>query len=172
MRKDKIILGLGSNIGDSVAIISEAVQQLEQFFGETAVKSSYYETEPWGFNTESNFINQCVYFSVNNLTTTPEQLLVKIGEIEKKLGRKRSITKKYSSRKIDIDILYFKDKIIKSDQLTIPHPRISERNFVLFPLAEILPDHFDSKSKKTVLALKNLSKDEDIPRKLLDISMK
>lgn len=108
--------------------------------GERFNYSSAYETEAWGFTTEHRFLNLVVVFQTFLL---PEELLLAIHNIEKKLGRTRNnINAGYESRNIDIDILFFGDMIINTKDLVVPHPQLQYRKFVLVPLNEIAADHF------------------------------
>ncbi len=127
---------LGSNMGNSVEIVGLALAILEKECGHISKKSSLYETEPWGFESESNFLNIVVCIETERSALS---LLSKIHETEQKLGRTRT-NNQYTSRLIDIDILLFNDTIIESEILVIPHPRMHLRQFVLQPLSEIAGD--------------------------------
>ncbi len=133
-----VYLSLGSNQGDRIATLCKAVDEIEQQIGRVLETSSYYETEPWGFTDDTNFINQVIKIQTN---LTPEQILLKSQGIERQLGRKRVLTtQRYSGRTIDIDILFIDDLIINTENLTVPHPHLHERNFVLQPMCEIAPE--------------------------------
>ena len=134
--KQTAILCLGSNLGDRKSNLSAAIFSLEQRVGPILSKSSVYESEPWGMDSDMQFYNQCISLST---ALGPVELMKQITGIEKNIGRKSS-RGDYSDRIIDIDILLFGDMIINTDGLVIPHPRISERRFVLIPLLEIYPD--------------------------------
>lgn len=126
---------LGSNIGDSEKVLSAAIELIELEIGKVIDASSVYSTKAWGVEDQPDFLNQVVEIESN---LDPENLLVKINEIEKKLGRVRF--QKWHSRIIDIDILYFGAEIIDTPNLVIPHPENQNRNFVLIPMAEIAPE--------------------------------
>jgi len=126
-----VYLGLGSNLGDREQNISRAIEMLSHWLHVEKV-SSYYETEPVGYGQQPRFLN-----AVCEATTSlaPEELLSVAKEIEIALGRKPSSPN--GPRPIDIDIVFYGDSVTKSLHLTIPHPRLEERAFVLVPLTEI-----------------------------------
>jgi 2-amino-4-hydroxy-6-hydroxymethyldihydropteridine diphosphokinase len=140
-------LSLGSNIGDRAANLREAVEQLRPL-GEVAAVSSFYETEPIEYTEQPWFLNCAVELET---LLTPMPLLSGILEIEKQMGRRRG--KKNGPRNIDLDILLYENQIVDTPELTIPHPAMRERRFVLAPLAEIAPDVKHPVSKKTVREL-------------------
>ena len=131
----ELYLLLGGNLGDKSRIFTEARKLLRSLVGEITALSGIYETEPWGFESDDLFWNQAIKLST---PLSPEEVLAATQSTELALGRIRKETQ-YISRPIDIDILFFDDRIVKSDKLIIPHPRIQERRFVLVPLAEIAP---------------------------------
>jgi 2-amino-4-hydroxy-6-hydroxymethyldihydropteridine diphosphokinase len=130
----QLILLFGSNLGDRLSNIHQATQQCMIEIGEIKSQSSIYETAPWGMTEQQSFYNQVIEFST---IVDPQQVLVKILAIEEKLGRVRN--EKWGARIIDIDILYYDDVVIESENLKIPHPYLHERRFTLAPLVEILP---------------------------------
>ncbi len=132
-----LVLLLGSNIEDRQKNLVMARNLLIQRFSTPVSESSVFVTQPWGFADDTDFINQVVVF---NSDLDPHSILRIIQNIETDLGRERK-SDRYDSRTIDIDILFFGDKVINSDQLTIPHPLLHLRRFTLVPLAEILPDY-------------------------------
>jgi len=111
---------LGSNIGDKATFLKQAIHEIENSCGEITKKSSIYETEPWGFKSQNSFYNQVISINTN---LQPEALLEVLLSIEIDLGRIRS-GKGYSSRTIDLDILFYDNLIIKNNRLIIPHPKI------------------------------------------------
>lgn len=127
-------LSLGSNLEDRYANLRRAVDQLQEFVKITAV-SPVFATKPWGDKDQPPFLNICVA-AVGDLS--PHDLLNRIKEIERAMGREPS--RHWGPRLIDIDILFFDRIILKDDTLTIPHPYIAERAFVLAPLAVIIPE--------------------------------
>lgn len=134
----KTFLSLGTNLGDKKKNLSRAVSYINNSIGHIIEISGIYETEPWGFETEDKFMNMAV-----EVLTSLKPLIVleKCFEIEAKIGRERDDTKGYSSRVIDIDILFYDDVIESEPELTLPHPHIHTRRFVLEPLNEIAPTY-------------------------------
>ncbi len=130
-----VTLIFGGNQGDRKALLDEAIKEMSSI-GKIEIRSSLYETAPWGFESENSFYNQIVVY---NTELTPEEVLDKCQATEKQLGRVRTGTQ-FSSRTIDIDILFCDSRIIDTPRLTVPHPRMAQRNFVLYPLNEIMPD--------------------------------
>ncbi len=133
---NKVFLLLGSNIDPRCNYLEEAEHKLVVTVGDVNQRSEIYESEPFGFNADQTFLNRILFLSSD---LTAKQVLNKIHIIEQELGRTRS-EEGYSSRTIDIDILYFNNDVIDTDKLTIPHPGMHERMFTLVPLAEIAPD--------------------------------
>jgi len=133
MNMSRVILGLGSNIGDRKMNLKTAIDEICKKIGEVVVLSSIYETEPWGFDTDNQFLNMVL---ISETTLSPSGVLGRILMIEAEMGRVRT-EKQYSSRIIDIDILFFDDLILDELSLKIPHPLLHERRFVLEPLCEI-----------------------------------
>lgn len=128
-----VYLSLGSNMGAKVTNIKNAVEAIGAIEGIGVIKtSSLYATEPWGKKDQAGFINAAVEI-VTSLT--PGQLLERLQEIEIKMGRQPS--EKWGPRIIDIDILLFGDEVLESRKLTVPHPHMRNRLFVLIPLEEI-----------------------------------
>jgi 2-amino-4-hydroxy-6-hydroxymethyldihydropteridine diphosphokinase len=150
-----VFLGIGTNLGDRKNNISEAVGRIEEYIGRVAASSSIYETEPWGFQVEEEFLNIVVKVETR---LEPSGLLGRILMIEALLGRIRG-EKQYSSRVIDIDILLYEDLILDELTLKIPHPLMHMRRFVLAPLCEIDPDIIHPVLKKPVSSLLNSCED-------------
>lgn len=129
-------LSLGSNLGDRHATMQSAILLLGKQAGSVDRVSSAIETEPWGFESANKFLNMCVRITT---TLSPEQLLATIKDIEQQLGRTtKSVNGQYHDRPIDIDILTYDDLHINTPSLTLPHPHMHERDFVMIPLREIL----------------------------------
>lgn len=148
--KGKIILSLGSNMGESRKYITSAVKALKKKGFEIEKISSVYETEPVNFKDQENFINIAVS---GRFDGEPEQLLSVISSIEDSLDRVRVL--RYGPRTIDIDIILAGENVIRSNDLTVPHPEYMKRKFVLVPVCEIEPgaeDPVTGKSMRTVLS--------------------
>ena len=140
-------LSLGSNIDNKLANLQHAVNLIGQNIGRVTKVSSIYKTKSWGFKSD-DFFNICIQVSTN---LNPENLLERVLEIEKKLGRKRGLSDDYQDRIIDIDVLLFDDDIIFYNDLKVPHPRMLDRKFVLVPLTEIAPNVKHPIAKNTIL---------------------
>ncbi len=152
----QIVTILGSNAGDKRRLLAEAVR-LMGAWGKVVRQSSLYETEPWGFECKERFLNQVVVFDT---TLSPLEFLHRCQETEKQLGRVRPKDgPRYASRPIDIDLLFCDALVIENPELTVPHPRISERRFVLVPLAEIMPEFVHPVHRKTIAALEKACPD-------------
>ncbi len=134
MKEARVFLGVGTNLGDRKANLSAAQTAVSEFVI-IQKTSRVYETAPWGLQDQPDFLNQ-VWEGLSTLT--PLNLLRHLKAVETKLGRKPSV--RYGPRLIDIDILLYSNLMFKSAELVIPHPRISERAFVLAPLADLEPD--------------------------------
>jgi 2-amino-4-hydroxy-6-hydroxymethyldihydropteridine diphosphokinase len=141
----QVFLSLGSNIGDRIAQIESALERLTTAGVEIRRVSSYYKTEPVDFRLQAWFVN-CVAEAASDLL--PLMLLRVCKAVERHLGRRPGIPK--GPRPVDIDILLYGNAVIRSEQLTIPHPRLAERRFVLVPLAELAPDLRHPVSQLTV----------------------
>jgi 2-amino-4-hydroxy-6-hydroxymethyldihydropteridine diphosphokinase len=136
---------LGSNIGNSKACLTKAIMQIEKDIGDITRKSSLYSTAAWGNTKQPDFLNQVI---IVETTLTALQTMQTILNIEKKMGRVRTV--KNAPRIIDIDILFFNKEIINLPQLTVPHPQIQNRRFVLVPLNQLSPNLKHPLLKKTV----------------------
>jgi 2-amino-4-hydroxy-6-hydroxymethyldihydropteridine diphosphokinase len=130
--KHNVFLLLGSNLGDSLKNLMIAMDKIEDLIGTVNKKSSIYKTAPWGVTDQPDFLNQVLSIETD---LNPESLLDQIHLIEGQLGRIRS--NEWQARLIDIDILFYDQETINTSNLTIPHPRISIRRFVLEPMNEI-----------------------------------
>lgn len=145
----QVFLGIGGNTGIKHDNFDKVYTFIKNELGAIIKRSSVYETPPWGFRSEENFWNQVLVIETG---FSPEELLQKIAEIENRFGRERRTTG-YTSRKMDIDILYFDELIIETENLAIPHPQIANRVFVLVPLAEIAPEFVHPLLKITSLQM-------------------
>lgn len=126
-------LSLGSNLNNKLKNLQLAVDAIAEETGKVSKISAVYKTPAWGFSG-NDFLNICIAVET---TLPPETLLDKLLVIEKKLGRLQKTKEEYENRIIDIDIILYGNRILNSEKLTIPHPKIVERNFVLYPLCDI-----------------------------------
>lgn len=134
----EVYLGLGTNLGDKEANLDMAMEEIRKRVGEILSLSAYYITEPWGFDSKNAFLNAVCKVSTS---LSPLDVLLTTQSIEKDLGRlKKSVNGQYSDRPIDIDILLYDDIVLDSPNLTIPHPLMHKRTFVMEPLTEIAPE--------------------------------
>lgn len=134
----KVFLSLGTNLGDKQENLKVAVEKINEKIGEVTSLSSFYETAPWGFESDHSFLNAAVCVDT---ASSPQEVLVLTQQIERELGRTRkSVGGVYSDRLIDIDILLYDDLVMDTPQLKIPHPLMTERSFVMDPLSEIAAD--------------------------------
>ena len=144
-------LGLGTNLGDRAANIDRAIALLQQQVGPLVKCSSYISSKPWGFTSDNDFLNAAAIFDT---TLNPLQLLRTTQEIERQMGRTaKSANAQYADRIIDIDILLYDTLQLTSPELTIPHPLMAQRDFVLRPLAEIAPRKRHPVLRKTIAQL-------------------
>lgn len=134
MKEIKIYLGLGSNLGDRHTALLSAIEQLVLRVGRLVRCSSFFETEPWGFESEHPFLNAVALFRT---TLSPRELLTVTQDIERELGRTHKTQQGYEDRVIDIDILLYGDERVDEPDLQIPHPLMQERQFVMQPLNEL-----------------------------------
>ncbi|MBW8324612.1 MAG: 2-amino-4-hydroxy-6-hydroxymethyldihydropteridine diphosphokinase [Prolixibacteraceae bacterium] len=147
----KLYLLLGGNLGDKKSVFAQARAILENTVGKIAAQSALYETEPWGFDSEDLFWNQVLEIST---ILSPDEVLQQTQKAELSLGRIRKANQ-YDSRIIDIDILFYGDRIINQANLIVPHPRIQERKFTLIPLCEIASDLIHPVFQKKIRQLLN-----------------
>jgi 2-amino-4-hydroxy-6-hydroxymethyldihydropteridine diphosphokinase len=146
-------LHLGSNQGERKENLEKAIEQIKLTIGKVIKQSLIYETEPWGLKDQPNFLNMAIecYSGLK-----PHDLIVQAKAIEESIGTKKDT--KWGPRLIDIDILYCEDLVLEGE-LTIPHPQIANRNFVLIPLMEIAGDFIDPNSKLTIEELYDVCED-------------
>ena len=153
---EKSYLILGGNIGDRLDYLRLGVEWLQKDAGNVTAMSAVYESEPWGFDDPCPFLNQVVMIETE---LDPHILLKTALRIEQTLGRLRSHSRRYQPRTMDIDILLYGKYIINTRELTIPHPRMTERMFVLQPLAELAPDMEHPVLHQTICYLKEICTD-------------
>jgi 2-amino-4-hydroxy-6-hydroxymethyldihydropteridine diphosphokinase len=157
MKKSKAYFLFGSDTGDREKHINDACNFVKNEIGEIVAESSLYLTEAWGFDSDVMFFNKIIAVETD---LDVFEILDITQKIEFKLGRRNKTTDKYQSRVIDIDILFYDEKIIETQRLTIPHPQIPNRRFVLQPLAEIASDFVHPALHKSILQLLADCKDE------------
>jgi 2-amino-4-hydroxy-6-hydroxymethyldihydropteridine diphosphokinase len=157
-----VILGLGSNLGDRESYLNNAIGLIGKSIGFISEQSGIYETEPWGFQSEDNFLNMVLKV---HSELKPFDLLRRIQVIEDQLGRVRN-TRQYASRTIDIDILLYANQVIQKPGLIIPHPLIQDRRFVLVPLCDIAPKMIHPVLSKTFEELLRICRDDRIVRRV------
>jgi 2-amino-4-hydroxy-6-hydroxymethyldihydropteridine diphosphokinase len=143
MKMKNVLISLGSNLGNREANLKIALHALELKLGPIEKKSSVYETKPWGKSDQPNFLNQVIQV---NTDVQPEDCLTELLAIEIEMGRQRN--EKWGARTIDLDLLYADGSIVSKATLSLPHPGIALRRFVLVPLVEIAPDFIHPILKK------------------------
>ncbi len=144
-------LGLGTNIGNKRRNMITAAALLAERVGDVLALSGFYETEPWGFESENFFLNVAVKLKTS---FPPLELLQITQQIEKELGRAEKSNGVYHDRIIDIDILLYDDEVLQIPGLTLPHPLMHERKFVMDPLSEIAPFVVHPVLKERIIDLK------------------
>lgn len=143
-----IYFGLGTNLGNKEQNLDLAINKIKEQIGKVISLSAFHHSEPWGFDSQNSFLNAVVCIET---TLTPAELLEKTKNIEKELGRKaKSIDGAYSDRLIDLDILIYDNLILNTPELTIPHPLMQQRLFVMEPLCEIAPQLIHPQTGETM----------------------
>lgn len=170
----KVFLSIGGNLGDRKKNLKATQSAVALKAGEIKLFSPIYESEAWGFKHEKKFYNQVIMVETG---LDPDLLMTNIIAIENLLGKdenkKNNDNQQYSARSVDIDILLFDDKIINKENLSIPHPHLPKRLFVLKPLNDIAPDLIHPLEKKNISVLLDECKDKgkiektDIPENLI-----
>ena len=154
----KIYLSIGSNKGNRYSFIKEALRLIHKDIGEVILISKIYETKSWGFQSD-DFLNLCILIKSELI---PKKLISKLKKIEEGIGRKRN-NDKIEAREIDIDILFYSNKIVNQKDLIIPHQRLHLRNFVLYPLNDIATDFIHPILLKSVNELLKECEDNETP---------
>lgn len=155
---NEFYLSFGGNIDDTMSFFKKAILELDALTKEKIIVSPVYRSKSWGFEAQQDFLNCCVKVSS---VLEPLSFLLELKKIEQNAGRtKKSTENGYASRVLDIDIIYCDSLIIMEEGLVIPHPERLNRNFVLYPLADIASSFVDPIVCKTVKELKDLCKDE------------
>lgn len=157
----RIVLITGGNLGPVAENLTAARLSVEKSVGKVVCRSSMIASDAWGFEAPERFLNQVL---VVETELAPEEALDRCQQIEREMGRRRIPGAGYRSRTMDIDILFYDRRIVRTERLTIPHPLIAERDFVLAPLEEVLPDFVHPVLGKTVRELRALLADRQ-PRK-------
>ena len=142
--KQTVYISIGSNLGNRKLNLQKAVFRMDEAVGEVTSISPIYNSPSWGFESD-DFLNACIRLETDK---TPETCLDLLMQLEKSMGRERTSGQGYKSRIIDLDIIYYESKVIASENLTIPHPSMAERRFVLRPLADIAPQFYHPILKK------------------------
>ena len=158
----KVYLSIGSNKGNRSVLINKAIDEIEKKIGKIISRSSIYQSKSWGFDS-NDFYNLSLLIDTD---IEPKSLLINLKKIEKSMGRE-DIDGSYSDRFIDIDILFYDNIIIDSEDLKIPHPKIEIRKFVLVPMLEIADDYVHPILNKTIRQLDNDCDDKGIPLKII-----
>ncbi|NDE09801.1 MAG: 2-amino-4-hydroxy-6-hydroxymethyldihydropteridine diphosphokinase [Chitinophagia bacterium] len=152
---------LGSNMGNSTELLSNAIEQIENKIGPLLLQSNLYATAAWGNTSQPDFLNQVIEVATQlDATETLKEIL----SIEKNMGRIRTV--KNAPRIIDIDILFFNNEIINRIDLIVPHPEIQNRRFVLIPLNEIVPQMIHPVLNKTIDQLLSFCPDQLAVKKI------
>ncbi|MGB3869342.1 MAG: 2-amino-4-hydroxy-6-hydroxymethyldihydropteridine diphosphokinase [Flavobacteriales bacterium] len=146
----EITLLLGANRGEPHATFARATTLIEDRIGRILASSRDHWTEPWGFQDDRLFLNRAILLESD---LAPARVMEKLLEIEKELGRERTSSDGYSSRTIDLDILFIGEQVIEQPGLSVPHPRVHERTFALAPAADIIPDLVHPVLKRMVIDL-------------------
>lgn len=143
-------LALGTNIGNKRRNMITAAALLAERVGDVLALSGFYETEPWGFQSENTFLNAALRLETS---LSPLELLKATQQIEVEMGRTQKSNGTYHDRIIDIDLLLYDDLILQTPELTLPHPLMQDRRFVMEPLLEIAPSVVHPVFKKTIVSL-------------------
>ncbi|MBL6594913.1 MAG: 2-amino-4-hydroxy-6-hydroxymethyldihydropteridine diphosphokinase [Flavobacteriales bacterium] len=138
MQENEVVISLGTNLGDKLKNLKNALSNIESF-GRIFNKSRIFSSDPWGYDSENEFLNMGL---VIKTSLEPMQLLKKLKSIEKQMGRGPKMGQSYQDRIIDLDILIYSGIIIDNEELSIPHPKIKERKFSLLILKDLFENEF------------------------------
>lgn len=155
-------ISIGTNIGNRLLNIKTAIDEIKINLGEVINISAVYESEPWGFISKNWFYNAIIILKSN---IYPQQLIEKLLEIEKTMGRERN-EKGYVDRCIDLDVILCENFTICSKNITLPHPKMQERLFVLLPLYEVLPQWIHPRLKKNIYEMIQDCEDKGIIKRI------
>ena len=134
---NRTLISLGSNLGNKIQHLNQAIQKIEKSVGKIEFISSFHESKAWGYDSENLFMNACITCYT---ILSPFELLKKLKEIEREMGRVKTVDG-YEDRCIDLDIIFYNVDSIQTEILTIPHPHVKIRDFVMIPLTEIVKEN-------------------------------
>ena len=134
---NRTLISLGSNLGNKIQHLNQAIQKIEKSVGKIEFISSFHESKAWGYDSENLFVNACITCYT---ILSPFELLEKLKEIEREMGRVKTVDG-YEDRCIDLDIIFYNVDSIQTEILTIPHPHVKIRDFVMIPLTEIVKEN-------------------------------
>ena len=160
---NKVVVLLGSNLGNSKLLFQRGLNLLIEKLGKLLSKSALYESSPWGFEHENNFLNQVLILET---IYSAEDVLQVCLQVENNLGRVRKEQIGYSARVIDIDLLFVNDEVLETETLVLPHPRLHLRKFTLLPLVDLIPDFIHPRLQRDMQYLLANCKDNSIVRKI------
>ena len=159
---NKVVLLLGSNLGDSQLLFQQVISLIDERLGKLEIQSALYQSPPWGFEHENDFLNQVLILETD---LAAGEILQTCLQIEVDIGRKRT-TQVYGARRIDIDVLFVNDEVMDTESLVLPHPRLHLRKFTLLPLLELIPDYVHPKLQKSIQELLVACEDNSEVRKI------
>ena len=159
---NKAVLLLGSNLGYGQLLFQQVISLIDKRLGKLEMQSNLYQSPPWGFEHENDFLNQVLILETD---LAPEEILQTCLQIEVDLGRKRT-TQGYEARTIDIDMLFVNDEVMDTESLVLPHPRLHLRKFTLLPLVELIPDFVHPTLQKSIQELLVACEDNSEVRKI------
>lgn len=149
---NRVLIGLGSNLGEPAHNLKQAADQLKEKLEVDLFVSPVYRSEPVGFKDQPWFLNQAAYFT-DEYRLGPIAILAFLKEIEAHMGRIPSV--RFGPRLIDLDLLFYDNWVFENSNLIIPHPRFAQRSFVLLPLLDLVPDFVDPRSKTSLRRIRD-----------------